>query len=224
MADEAARKVVLVTGAGRGIGRVIALKLASSGFVLALTARTFEELEETRRLSSLAARDALILLADLTLDEAPLQLFGAAMDYFGRLDVLINAAHATSPSVSLLELEAADQDRLLAVNLRAPIALTRMACRQMRNQSTGGTIINFIRRAGGGFTPDPITVAADMGISAFAHTVATALRSNQIKAAMMIIPASGHGIVVAATAMTIIDASSDEYPLVSKIWVSDRRH
>jgi len=224
MADEATRKVALITGAGRGLGRLIALKLASNGFVLALTARTFEELVGTRRLSGLAAGDALIVLADLTSGEAPLQLFCTTMDYFGRIDVLINAAHAASPSASLLDLEDADQNRLLAVNLHAPIALARLACHPMSNQPTGGTIINFIRRGAGGSTPDPITAAADTGIATFAHSLATALRANQIKAAMMIIPASDHGPDEAATALAIVRAPAGEYPLVSHIGISSDKH
>ncbi|MGA2409847.1 MAG: SDR family oxidoreductase [Candidatus Binataceae bacterium] len=217
MADKAARKVALVTGAGRSAGRAIALKLAGEGFVLALTARTFEELEETRRLSGFQARDALILLADLTLGEAPLDVFGAAMSHFGRLDVLINAAHAVSPSPSLLELEEADQDRVIAVNLRAPIALARLTAQRMRQQSGGGTIINFIRR-GGRFAPDPITAAADMGIAAFADAATIALRPFKIKAATMVIPPSGFGIAEAAAAMAIIGAEAGDYPLASKSW------
>ena len=101
MAEESVPKVALVTGAGRGLGRSVALRLARDGYALALTARSFEELQETRRLSDLAPRDALIVLADLGDEDAPEQVFGAVLDHFGCLDVLINAAQMIVPMPSM---------------------------------------------------------------------------------------------------------------------------
>jgi NAD(P)-dependent dehydrogenase (short-subunit alcohol dehydrogenase family) len=180
MAEESVQKVALVTGAGGGLGRLVALQLARDGYALALTARSFEELQETRRLSDLAPRDALIVLADLGDDDALGQVFGAALDHFGRLDVLINAAHMTVPMPSLSDLEGMNQDRLLMVNLRAPIGLALMAARQMREKAVGGTIINFVHGANG---RDPVTAAFSAGILAFSETAATAWHTDQIRVA-----------------------------------------
>jgi NAD(P)-dependent dehydrogenase (short-subunit alcohol dehydrogenase family) len=181
MAEESVQKVALVTGAGRGLGRLVALQLARDGYALALTARSFEELQETRRLSDLAPRDALIVLADLGDDDALEQVFGAALDHFGRLDVLINAAHMTVPMPSLSDLEGMNQDRLLMVNLRAPITLAQMAAHQMRKQTTGGTIINFVHSANGAC--DPVTAAIEAGLLAFSETAATAWHTDKIRVA-----------------------------------------
>jgi NAD(P)-dependent dehydrogenase (short-subunit alcohol dehydrogenase family) len=180
MAEESVQKVALVTGAGGGLGRLVALQLARDGYALALTARSFEELQETRRLSDLAPRDALIVLADLGDDDALEQVFGAALDHFGRLDVLINAAHMTVPMPSLSDLEGMNQDRLLMVNLRAPIGLALMAARQMREKAVGGTIINFVHGANG---RDPVTAAFSAGILAFSETAATAWHTDKIRLA-----------------------------------------
>jgi 3-oxoacyl-[acyl-carrier protein] reductase len=210
MADEPGPKVALITGAGRGLGRLIALRLATNGYALALAARTFEELEETRRLSGLAARDALILLADLSLDDGPDQIFAATIDHYGRLDVLINAAHASALNSSLLEFAAMDQDRLLAIDLRAPIALTRMAGRRMRKQSTGGTIINFTRGVEGAC--DPVSAAIDAGILAFSQSAATALQVDQIRITAILVALRGYGST-AEEAMSFIGQSPDRHPI-----------
>jgi 7-alpha-hydroxysteroid dehydrogenase len=100
----APQKVALVTGAGRGIGRAIALALAHSGYALCIAARTFDELEETRRLSGLEPSRALIVLVDLADGEAPTNLCDAALSHFGRLDVLVNNAGWATPRTALIKL------------------------------------------------------------------------------------------------------------------------
>src|SRR6266478_5138441 len=120
MALYQADRVALVTGAGRGIGRAVALALARKGFALALAARTRDELEATRSASGLAPVQALIVLIDLATEDAP-------DDLFGSLDLLVNNAGWAPARTPLLKFSAADQDRVLAVNLRAPIALARLA-------------------------------------------------------------------------------------------------
>jgi NAD(P)-dependent dehydrogenase (short-subunit alcohol dehydrogenase family) len=210
----AARRVALVTGAGRGLGRTIAIALARQGFALALISRTFEELQETRRLCEIAARDSLIVLADLMQDEGPTQVCGTTLDYYGRIDVLINGAHTAAPGPSILELETADQDRLLAVNLRAPVALARMAALQMRTQATGGTIINFVRGANG--SGDPVAAAAEAGIVAFSRTAAPMLGSDQIKIAVIPLQTSDHGFT-ADRAMTFIDMPYSSHSFIGAL-------
>jgi 3-oxoacyl-[acyl-carrier protein] reductase len=202
MTSAAGRRVALVTGAGRGIGRAIAIALAREGFALTLTSRTFEELLETRRLCEIAARDSLIVLGDLALDDGPTQVCSATLDHYGRIDALINGAHTAAPGPSILELETTDQDRLLAVNLRAPVALARMAALQMRTQATGDTVINFVRGANG--SGDPVAAAAEAGIVAFSRTATPALGSDQIKIAVIPLQTSDYGFTV-DRAMTFID-------------------
>ncbi|MGH7917998.1 MAG: SDR family NAD(P)-dependent oxidoreductase, partial [Candidatus Binataceae bacterium] len=121
------RKVAIVTGAGRGIGRGVALALAREGYALCLAARSHDQLEQSRALSGLAPADSLIVLIDLAREEAPDELFTAALEHFGHIDLLINNAGWAPPRTPIVKLASADLERMIAVNLRAPIALARLA-------------------------------------------------------------------------------------------------
>jgi pteridine reductase len=132
--------VALVTGAGRGIGRAIALALAREGFSLSLVARTRGELEETRALSGLEPERSLIILADLAHPEAPRAVIDATLDHFGRLDVLVNNAsvfHATPVG----RITARQWDAIVGSNLRAPLFLAQAAAPHLAR--TRGVIVNI---------------------------------------------------------------------------------
>jgi 3-oxoacyl-[acyl-carrier protein] reductase len=144
MAERHPERVALVTGAGRGIGRAIALELAKRSYSLCLAARTRAELEETRRLSGLAPSRSLIVLIDLAEEGAPEVLFDAMFGYFARLDLLVNNAGWAPARTPLTRFKASDEARVLAVNLHTPIALSRMAAARM---TSGGAIVNIASTA-----------------------------------------------------------------------------
>lgn len=179
-------KVALVTGAGRGIGRAVALRLARAGYSLCLAARTRAELEETRRLSALPPARALIVLVDLAETDGPENLFGAACHHFGRLDVLVNNAGWAPVRTALAKTDAQTLDRLLAVNLRAPLELARLAAPAMAARG-GGTIINIAslaaRRPAAG---EALYAAAKAGLVAFSHAAFAELRQAGVKVAVIL--------------------------------------
>ncbi len=179
-------RVALVTGAGRGIGRAVALALAREGFSLCLAARTYAELEETRRLTELPAKRALIVLVDLAAEEAPENLAGAALDHFGRIDVLINNAGWAPPRVPLLKLRSTDLARMIAVNLHAPIALTRIVAAKM-STSGRGAIVNIASSAARK-TPasEAVYAAAKAGLVAFTHAAFAELRHQDVKLSVIV--------------------------------------
>jgi short-subunit dehydrogenase len=186
MAGQKSQRVALVTGAGRGIGRATALALAREGYALCLAARSFEELEETRRLSGLEPARSLIVLIDLAGDDSPQDLFDAALGHFGQIDVLVNNAGWAPPRTPLLKTSEATQDRILAVNLRAPIALARLAAARMVKNG-GGAIVNIASAAARATPPgEAVYAAAKAGLVAFSRTAFAELRSSGVKSAVII--------------------------------------
>jgi len=179
--------VALVTGAGRGIGRAIAIELARQGYALCLAARTFEELLETRRLSGLAPHQCLIVMVDLTEIDAPEHLFRAAIEHYGRVDVLINNAGGAPPRTPLSNLSPREIDSILALNLRAPVGLAHLAARHMSESGRGGAIINIAsiaaRDAAAGET---VYAAAKAGLVTFTHACFNEFRQQEIRVAVVI--------------------------------------
>ena len=196
MAETLDQKVALVTGAARGIGRAIALDLARAGFALSLAARSSEELAETRALTGLAPNRSLIVLVDLASEDAPDNLIEATLEHFGRLDVLVNNAGWAPPRTPLIKTNTADQDRIIAVNLRAPVALTRLAATHMAKQEGGGTIVN-VASAAARNTPsgEAIYAAAKAGLIAFTHTCFGEFRKYNIKISVLLPGLTDTGLI-----------------------------
>lgn len=136
------RSVAIITGAGSGIGRAIAVALASDGWRLVLVGRTEATLEETGR--TIAARvddagDALVIPADLSDAEQARSVVSMTMEHFGRVDALINNAAICLAA----PLEESDPDRLFttfATNVFGPMLLTAAALPHMRSQRRGRVI------------------------------------------------------------------------------------
>jgi len=184
--DGAEGRVAVVTGAGRGIGRAVALELARAGYSLCIAARSREELEATRSQTGLPANRALIVLVDLEGAEGPDHLIGAALDCYGHIDVLVNNAGWAPPRTPILKMRPADIDRMIAVNLRAPIALTRMAAGAMAARG-GGTIVNVASSAAIK-TPagEAVYAATKAGLIAFTRAAFGELRQEGLKLAVIV--------------------------------------
>jgi NAD(P)-dependent dehydrogenase (short-subunit alcohol dehydrogenase family) len=135
-------KVVLVTGAGSGIGRAVALAFLAHGDSVVLGGRRKAQLEETAELAGAGER-AVVVPADVANEDEVASLFEATVKRFGRLDVLFNNAGRGAPPVPLDELSVADWRAVVDVNLTGVFLCTQHAFRQMKTQSPqGGRIIN----------------------------------------------------------------------------------
>ncbi len=126
---------VLLTGAGSGIGRRLALELATRGAQLVLVGRHEQTLTETATMVGVRGGSAHVLTADLTAPGAPEQVVGSAVRLLGGLDVLINNAGNVRAG-RLDEVDTPDILAMLALNLTAPILLTKAALPHLRAAAT----------------------------------------------------------------------------------------
>jgi NAD(P)-dependent dehydrogenase (short-subunit alcohol dehydrogenase family) len=178
--------VALITGGGRGIGRAIALALARENYSLCIVSRTREELEETRRLTALPIERALIVLIDLADEASAEAVVETVLDCFGRIDVVVNNAGWAPPRTSLMKMSPRDLERILAVNLRAPIELSRMAAISMSERG-GGAIINVASIAARNLAAgEAVYAASKAGLVAFTHAAFAELGDRGIKVSVII--------------------------------------
>jgi NAD(P)-dependent dehydrogenase (short-subunit alcohol dehydrogenase family) len=137
-------KVAIITGAGSGIGRAVALAFLNDGYRVGLAGRRADALEETARLAGDLRDWALPVSTDITDPKAVQSLFAKVNERFGRLDVLFNNAGTGAPGSILLEDLSVEQwQAVVATNLTGPFLCTQEAFRIMKAQSPkGGRIIN----------------------------------------------------------------------------------
>ena len=136
-------KVAIVTGAGTGIGRQVALALLSEGYSVALAGRRAGPLEETVTQAGAAGPRALAVPTDVTDPASVRALFAKTKEAFGRLDLLFNNAGINAPSIPLEDLSYAQWTAVVDVNLTGAFLCTQEAFKLMKAQDPrGGRIIN----------------------------------------------------------------------------------
>ena len=141
-------RVILVTGASRGLGRAVALALAAEGAQLVLIARTvgaLEELDDLQR--ALGRRPAVLVPQDLAEHEAIDRLGGALYQRFGRLDGLVAAAGTVSMLSPVAHQDPKGWDRTMALNLTANFRLIR-SLEPLLRQSPAGRAVFVTDRTG----------------------------------------------------------------------------
>ncbi len=136
----ATAKIALVTGAGTGIGRAVALALSAAGYSLAITGRRAEPLEAVK---AEVEGEVLVVPADLTDPGSVAGLFETIKQHYGRLDVVFNNAGVNAPPVNIEDLPFEQWKAVIDTNVTGVFLCTQAAFRIMKDQTPqGGRIIN----------------------------------------------------------------------------------
>jgi NAD(P)-dependent dehydrogenase (short-subunit alcohol dehydrogenase family) len=136
-------KIALVTGAGSGIGRAVALALQSAGYSVMLAGRRPAELEQTAALGKPSAGKMVPVPTDVSQPDSVQALFARTRDAFGRLDVLFNNAGISAPGIPMEDLTYAQWSAVVGVNLTGAFLCAQEAIKLMKGQNPrGGRIIN----------------------------------------------------------------------------------
>ncbi|MFF1810627.1 SDR family NAD(P)-dependent oxidoreductase [Streptomyces sp. NPDC058251] len=180
-------KTVLVTGAGSGIGRAIALAFAAEGASVVAAGRTAPSLDETVALIEKAGGTAAAVTADVTRSEDVRALVRRTVEHFGSLDVAVNNAGVFRGGAPVADLPEEDWRALLDINLTGVLFSLQAEIARMRDQPTGGAIVNIASNLGAhrrnpglaGYIASKAAVSALTRAAALDH-IADGIRINAV--------------------------------------------
>ena len=185
MSDALSGKVALVTGAGRGIGRAIALAFAEEGAAVALIARSRADLAGVAAEIRERGGRALAVPTDVTQDAAVESAVENVAGELGRLDILVTSA-GTASFAPVADSKPGDWDAMLALNLRAVMVCCRAALPTMMRQRSG-TILNLASIAAKRALPgSAVYTATKMAVIGFSRVLAEELRPHGVRVGVLV--------------------------------------
>jgi NAD(P)-dependent dehydrogenase (short-subunit alcohol dehydrogenase family) len=195
-------QVAIVTGGGRGIGRAIAIGLASAGASVAVVARSEDEITETASHIAQAGGRAIAFPADVSDPEAVQRMFGEVERALGPVDLLVNDAGLAGPIGPTWEVDPKEWWRCLEVNLRGPMLCSRVVLPVMIARGCG-RIVNVASGAGTFAIPH---------LGAYVTSKTALIRFTEIVAAEI----AEHGVKVFAIEPGTVRTGMAEYALGSE--------
>ena len=179
-------KTVLVTGASSGIGRETALAFAAAGANVVLVARRAAVLAKVARQARASGAKALAVAADVTDPTSVRACFRKAVQRFGGVDVVINNAGVMLPA-TVADLDPADLQRMLDVNLFGALHVMQAAVKQMEQQVAGGHIVNVASLAGRrGFSPLGGYCASKFALVGMTEALRTELMGSNVGVSLVL--------------------------------------
>jgi NAD(P)-dependent dehydrogenase (short-subunit alcohol dehydrogenase family) len=178
-------QVAVITGAARGIGEAIALRLGRMGAVVVLTARDHGRLVQVQAGIEQDGGKAFVLPCDLTDEKAVSSLGETVRQQHGRCDILVNNAGVGVLRKPLVDLPVAEWDQMMDTNLRAPYLMIRALAPLMMAARTGH-IINISSLAGKNVLPEGAAYAASKwGLNGLTYSVAEELRQYNVRVSVI---------------------------------------
>ena len=176
-------KTAVITGAGSGVGRAIAIQLAREGWRLALVGRRSGPLEETATMTGLSSRDVVVASCDIGDSSAVKATAERIVSLIGEIEVLVNAAGTNAPKRALEVLSLEDYHNMINTNLNGAYYCVQAFLPEMR-QRKNGTIINIVSDAGKQASPKagPAYVMSKFGLAGLTQSINAEERGNGVRA------------------------------------------
>jgi len=180
MENTLGRKVAIVTGAGRGVGRATSLLLAQHGARIVAVSRTALELNQLAQEIEQLGGCCLPICADVTQEAQVVGMVQAALDSFGRVDILVNNAGLGSRDL-VENITVEEWDTVMAVNVKGVFLCTREVIRPMKAQGSGH-IINISSGAGKqGYPEMALYCASKFAVMGLTQALAVELADHNIR-------------------------------------------
>jgi NAD(P)-dependent dehydrogenase (short-subunit alcohol dehydrogenase family) len=187
-------KVAIVTGGGKGIGKVIAKTFVSEGAKVIIAATTLSKLEEAVKEFEAMGGQAKAIQTDVSDENQVIHMVTEAVKAFGKIDILVNNSGIAGPTCKLVDLKMEDWNKVLAIDLTGYILCAREVLKQSMIARKTGIIINIAAeggRTGDGRSGQPMRMpycCAKMGVIGMTETLAqevgpAGIRVNAISAA-----------------------------------------
>jgi NAD(P)-dependent dehydrogenase (short-subunit alcohol dehydrogenase family) len=181
------KNAAVVTGAGSGVGRAVALLLARQGWHVAIVGRRSSALQETVLLAGEAGSLILPCPCDITSPEAVDKMAQRVLALFEKVDALVNAAGTNTPKRSLAELTYGNYQHILETNLTGAYLCTQAFLPVMRKHRCG-TVVNVISDAAKQASPKagPAYVASKFGLAGLTQSINAEEKANGIRACALL--------------------------------------
>ncbi|MFJ3212580.1 SDR family NAD(P)-dependent oxidoreductase [Streptomyces flaveolus] len=204
MADSGlSARTVVVTGAGSGIGRAAALRFAQEGAKVLVADLNAEGAKETVAEIEKAGGTAVAVVGDLSLPEVVTEVVSTAVDTLGGLDVLVNNAGIMDRMSAAADIDDAEWERVLRINLTAPFQLTRAALPHMLKAGKGAIVFTASEASLRGSAAGTAYTVSKHGIAGLTKSLAVMYRDQGIRT---------NAIAPGGTATAIkVDAQADAH-------------
>ncbi len=174
-------QIAIITGASRGIGRAITMRLAEAGVTTVLAARSEQALQEVAQRVHTSGGTTLVVPTDVTEDQQLTALVDRTLTLYGRIDVLVNNAGGGTPRTPITKARLTDWDWTLRVNLWATMVLSKLVLPSMIERRQG-TIMNICSLAGmTGKAGEAAYTAAKFGVRGFTQSLFDEVHEYGIK-------------------------------------------